>query len=159
MRQPDGTLGINDDENANVFYEHFNKIFNNENINFDETVLTLLPQRNEMSSLNNPPTFEEVKDSIKQMRYRKAPGPSGLKADTIKALAQEIICENDEIDPDEDKNLSNSFITTIHKYLLNFWNGNNETVIEEWKTGILIPVPKKVIYQIQTSGDQFAYWK
>ena len=65
------------------------------------------------------------------MRYRKAPGPSGLKPDTIKALAQEIICENDEIDQDEDKNLSNSFITTIHKYLLNFWNRNNETVIEE----------------------------
>jgi len=69
MQKPEGTLGINGNENANVFYKHFNKIFNNKNINCDETVLTLLPQRNEMSSLNNPPTLKEVKDSIKRMKY------------------------------------------------------------------------------------------
>ena len=56
-----------------------------------------------MSSLKKPPTLEEVKDSIERMKYGKAPGPSGLKTDTIKVLAQEIICKKDEIDPNEDK--------------------------------------------------------
>jgi len=46
----------------------------------------LLPHRNEISSLNNPPTLKEVKDSIRQMKYQKAPGPSGLRTDIIKAL-------------------------------------------------------------------------
>ena len=141
--KPDGTLTTNDNESAKVFYEHFSKIVNNQNIKCDESVLTLLPQKDEILSLNDPPTIKQVKDSIKRMRNRKASGPSGLKPDVIKALAQEISSGNAEIDPNEDKNLSNCFINTIHKYLLDFWNGNNETVIKEWRIGTLTPVPKK----------------
>mgnify|MGYP003333642019 FL=1 len=143
MRKPDGTLCTNDNENAKVFYEHFSKIFNNQNIRCDESVLTLLPQRDEITSLNDPPTLEEVKNSIKRMRNRKAPGPSGLKPDVLKALTQETFYESIEIDPNKDKYLSYCFANSIHKYLLEFWNGNNETVFEEWRTGTLTPVPKK----------------
>ena len=64
MTKRDGTKAQTDKENAEVFSEHFSKIFNNTHITCDPTVLDLIEDREPKSDLGNAPTIEEVELAI-----------------------------------------------------------------------------------------------
>ena len=64
MMKNDGTLGNNDEENAEVFFQHFVKIFNNQNIPCDETALELITDRDTMNDLGLEPSYDEVKKQL-----------------------------------------------------------------------------------------------
>eukprot|EP00957_Ditylum_brightwellii_P123703 9431018-Ditylum_brightwellii.AAC.1 len=82
------------------------------------------------------------------MANGKATGPSGLLQDALKVMIF--------VDADLDSQDSKSLTNYIHKILISFWRGKK---IDNWEFGNLSPVPKKVIYQIQTKGVQYAYLK
>jgi hypothetical protein len=69
-----------------------------------------------------PPTKEEVKIALKQMRNRKSAGPDNIPAEALKA------------DFDNSANI-------LHPLFLRIWEA--ETNPEEWKEGYLIKLPKK----------------
>eukprot|EP00957_Ditylum_brightwellii_P102665 7824039-Ditylum_brightwellii.AAC.1 len=60
MRKQDGTKAKSDQENAKIFAEHFEKLFNNTSaLPCDETVLEELFNVPEFTHLATPPTVQE----------------------------------------------------------------------------------------------------
>eukprot|EP00957_Ditylum_brightwellii_P154619 11767993-Ditylum_brightwellii.AAC.1 len=60
MTKPSGDKAKTDEENAEVFTKHFSKVFNNpDHLPCNNTVLPLVPQREEFSTLGKPPSCNE----------------------------------------------------------------------------------------------------
>ena len=150
MYKEDGNKATSDEENAKIFATHFAKIFNNPSpLPCDLSILDEIENSPELSHLAEEPLLEEVKAAIKHMANRKATVPSGLLQDALKAM----IFVDGESDSQDSEFISNY----VHEILTSFWRG--EKNIDDWDYGTLSPVPKKVTYQIQTNGVQYAYLK
>eukprot|EP00957_Ditylum_brightwellii_P173011 13171991-Ditylum_brightwellii.AAC.1 len=67
----------------------------------------------------------------------KAPGPSGVTSDALKAM----FWTKQNPDNDADNNDANCLTIVIHAMLLDFWSENTD--FTSWASGILSPVPKK----------------
>eukprot|EP00957_Ditylum_brightwellii_P009610 724489-Ditylum_brightwellii.AAC.1 len=77
MRKQDGTKATTDEENAEVFCEHFSRIFNNPNpLPCDLTALDLIQPCNDFTHLAAAPSLSEVTAALCRMANGKAPGPS-----------------------------------------------------------------------------------
>eukprot|EP00957_Ditylum_brightwellii_P141481 10778117-Ditylum_brightwellii.AAC.1 len=83
------------------------------------------------------------------MANGKATEPSGLLQDALKVMIF--------VDTDLNSQDSKFLINYVHKILISLWRGKKS--IDNWDFGNLSPVPKKVTYQIQTNGVQYAYLK
>ncbi|CAF2103907.1 unnamed protein product, partial [Rotaria magnacalcarata] len=70
---------------------------------------------------DKPPSLSEVYDAIKQMKNRKAPGVDNISADLLKAGGVPMT-------------------KWAHEILCDVWN--NEDVVEDWATAILIRLYK-----------------
>ena len=86
MRKSDGTYAKNDTENANVFHEHFNKLFNNKTgTEYDPAVIEEIKDRqSENEELGMTPTRKEISKALKKMRYKKAPDQTEFRPKHIK---------------------------------------------------------------------------
>eukprot|EP00957_Ditylum_brightwellii_P141025 10743733-Ditylum_brightwellii.AAC.1 len=71
------------------------------------------------------------------MANGKAPGPSGITSDALKAMVRRdtSLEEGDPVNAD-----ANFLASVIHELLLDFWESNLN--FESWKRGTLAPVPK-----------------
>jgi hypothetical protein len=90
MRKADGELATNDSDNADVMGAHFTKVFNNHRA-IDPTILDEIRQRTSKTELGNPPSLEEVKLALRKAANGKSPGESGITAEALKALDNELL--------------------------------------------------------------------
>jgi len=90
MKLPDGTFASSAEENAEVFAQHLEKLYNSVESNYDETmyicILSNLPLRATAQGLDHTPTKLEMVEAIGKL-HDSAPGASGLRASAWKALA------------------------------------------------------------------------
>eukprot|EP00957_Ditylum_brightwellii_P137994 10520355-Ditylum_brightwellii.AAC.1 len=79
MKKSTGKKAKTDEENAEVFAEHFCKVFNNPDLPpCDKSTLPIIPTHPDFFSLGDLPSFDEVRNVIMWMCNGKAPGPSGI---------------------------------------------------------------------------------
>eukprot|EP00957_Ditylum_brightwellii_P165285 12584418-Ditylum_brightwellii.AAC.1 len=111
---------VTDEENAQVFCEHFGKIFNNQNpLPCDHSALNLICQHPDFTHLADLPTVSEVRSALRLMANGKAPGPSGITSDALKSMVWTETNPNDEHENDDADYLA----TVIHAMILEFWEG------------------------------------
>ena len=84
MKKSDGTKCASPEENAEVFREHFNKLYDREPV-FDPTVIDLLERQPVFDGLDHPPTDDEITKATLSLK-NNAPGESGLTPQMFKSL-------------------------------------------------------------------------
>eukprot|EP00957_Ditylum_brightwellii_P059099 4483326-Ditylum_brightwellii.AAC.1 len=102
MRKADGSKATTDEENMEVFCEHFSHILNNQNLlPCDITALDLIHSCHDFTHLENEPSLTEVTTALCRMENGKAPGPSGITSDALKVMVQkEHLPENESNNED-----------------------------------------------------------
>jgi hypothetical protein len=104
MRKQNGDYCKNDLENAEVFKEHYSKLYNNHNgTKYDETILNEIDTQPENPSLGDIPTDKEIQRAISKMAYEKSPGPNGIPTEAF-------------------KNLDPQGISLLRNTILKYWN-------------------------------------
>ena len=63
MKKPDSTSCSTPQENATVFYEHFNNLYNRE-ANFDTSILDFIPHQDIVQECGHDPTVTEFRKAI-----------------------------------------------------------------------------------------------
>jgi len=122
MRKDYGSKCTNSAENAEVFQEHFSKLYEHNPV-FDETVLNTIQQEEVADGFDNTPTDDEIKNAVCKLK-NNAPGDSGLSPQIFKAL---LSCDQ---------------CYEILKCIINdFWE--NELPPDQWETGLLKILSKK----------------
>ena len=122
MKKVDGSLCSTPQENATVFYEHFNHLYNREP-NFDISTLDLIPHHEIVQGCDHDPTETEIKKAIQKLK-NTAPGDSGIQPQIWKCLIDH---------PDTRQILTNTIIS--------IWQSEN--IPEDWNIGRLTILPKK----------------
>eukprot|EP00957_Ditylum_brightwellii_P171330 13042569-Ditylum_brightwellii.AAC.1 len=127
MTIEDGRKAKTDEENAQAFAKHFNKLFNNQlPLPCDPTTLDLIDQLPDFTRLAAPISLQEVCAALQRMANGKAAGPSGITSDALNGSPANAD--------------ANFLASVIHDLLLDFWESNLD--FESWKQGTLAPVPK-----------------
>ena len=67
LKQPDGSTCQTPKENADVFFNRFKSLFNQEG-SYDPTVLDELPQHQIHEGYDHPPTNEEIRNAILKLK-------------------------------------------------------------------------------------------
>ena len=122
MIKEDGSKCKNNEENAEVFYRHFEKLYNR-TPTFDPTVIELLDQHPSVAFNDSIPDDNEILKAIKRLK-NNAPGYSGLTSQMFKSIVG--------------YEQSFEYIKDIVIYI---WN--SEECPSEWDTGLLRILPKK----------------
>eukprot|EP00957_Ditylum_brightwellii_P071588 5443004-Ditylum_brightwellii.AAC.1 len=118
----DGKKATTDEKNAQVFAQHFNKLFNNQLLlPCDPTALDLINQLPDFLHLAMPISPSEVCAALQRMVNRKAPGPSGITSDALKSM---VWCDSG-LDKEDSANKDAEYLASvIHELLLDFWESN-----------------------------------
>ena len=122
MKKSDGTVCSTPEENAEVFRQHFEKLYGRKPA-YDPTVLDDLPQHPVVNECDHLPTDDEVCKAV-QLLKNTGPGETGISAHVWKCLL----------------NSSETF-SLIKQFVLTFWI--NEKPPPEWEVGVLKILPKK----------------
>ena len=122
MKKADGSLCKTPEENAEVFREHFHKLYSLPP-RCDLSVAETIPQRPVVQGCDHPPTDEDIHCAIAKLK-ENAPGESGIPAKIWKILSDEKDTYN-----------------ILKIIILDFWN--TELTPEEWEKGLLTILPKK----------------
>ena len=85
MPKEDVTKCKSSEENAQVFKEHFKKLYERVPI-YDSSVLELLQQEPVISGVDHLPTDEEILKAVNSLK-NNAPGESGFTSQMFKAIA------------------------------------------------------------------------
>ena len=85
MPKEDVTKCKSSEENAQVFKEHFKKLYERVPI-YDSSVLELLQQEPVISGVDHLPTDEEILKVMNSLK-NNAPGESGFTSQMFKAIA------------------------------------------------------------------------
>eukprot|EP00957_Ditylum_brightwellii_P163790 12469618-Ditylum_brightwellii.AAC.1 len=112
----------------------------------DLSILDEIENSPELLNQAEEPSLDEVSAAIKHMANGKATGPLGLLQDALKAM----IFVDAELNSQDSAFLTNY----VHEILISFWRGKKILT-----NGIMVPYhqyQKKVTYQIQTNGVQYA---
>jgi exonuclease III len=92
MRMQNGELAQTDEQNADVFHPHFDKIFNGQSPTIDiPAAVGLIRQRNIMYDLDAPIELAELEEHIRRASNEKAPGESLVTAEALKNLNPETV--------------------------------------------------------------------
>ena len=87
MKKKTGEYAKNDLENAHVFKDHFEKLYNNhEGTKYDESILDEIEGQPEDRELGIAPTQKEIRKALGKMAYEKSPGPNGIPTEAFKNL-------------------------------------------------------------------------
>ena len=122
MKKADGSYCSTSEENAEVFRQHFQQLYNRPE-NFDETVLDSLPQMDIVQGCDHTPTNEEIRTATLKLK-NTAPGESGIRPEIWKTLLENSTTEK--------------YLQTVIKQI---WV--TEIIPDEWNTGKLTILPKK----------------
>jgi len=122
MKKPDGSVASSPQENAEVFRDHFKKLFSREP-SHEESVVDELPQLPIFDGLDHAPTDEEIMLATKKLK-NKAPGSSGLCPQVWKSMLD-----------------SPEAFSILKAALLDFWE--KESSPEQWEVGLLTILSKK----------------
>ena len=119
MKDADGVVITSVEEQTQLWKTHFETILNKEAPREVEDI----PESDEDLLVNmDPPTANEVKSAIDNMKSGKAPGADGVSAEMLKA-GGDVITET---------------LTEIFKEI---WE--EEEIPVDWKTGLIVKLPKK----------------
>ena len=77
MKKTDGSTCQTPEENAEVFREHFQKLYERE-ADYDPTVIDMIHQEAIVEGLDHEPSDEEIKEALEKL-HDSGPGYSGLK--------------------------------------------------------------------------------
>ena len=122
MKKADGSYCSTSEENAEVFRQHFQQLYNR-SANYDETVLDSLPQVDTIQGCDHTPTNEEIRTATLKLK-NTAPGESGIRPEIWKTLLENSTTEK--------------YLQTIIKQI---WV--TEIISDEWNIGKLTILPKK----------------
>ena len=111
MKLDNGDLTSNAKGNMSVFSMHFHKVLNNHGP-VDNSVIDLIPQKPCLTNIDTPITFREVNRAITKLKKGKATDLSGIPPEALKAM-------------------DNAPKQTIHKHILDFFEGKTDH--EAWK--------------------------
>jgi hypothetical protein len=118
IKDKNGKLITNMQEQIKRWMEFFRDTFScepsNENIDAENNIKELI----DMKLMST----QDIRKAIKNMKNGKAPGPDNITAELLQA----------------DMEIT---VNILHKLLYKIWN--IEQVPEEWKTGLLVKIPKK----------------
>ena len=106
LRKPDGSLGITPNDNADIFYNHFNNLFQAA-APTDPSVLNDLEQLNIHEEAGEIPSDTEIMAAIKKLN-NTSPGISGINSSIWKTIST-----NQEI------------FAHIKKFVIHFWNSES----------------------------------
>ena len=84
MKKTDGSTCQTPKENAEVFREHFQKLYERE-ADYDSTVIDMIHQEAIVEGLDHEPSDEEIKEAVGKL-HDSGPGDSGLCAQAWKHL-------------------------------------------------------------------------
>lgn len=85
MRTADGSKRLTDKTDIlSRWTEHFQSVFDSSSSTFSSTCSEDVPHRSEISHLDDPPTFLEMRKSIQRLQNGKAPGADGLPPEIFK---------------------------------------------------------------------------
>ncbi|XP_066912448.1 uncharacterized protein [Clytia hemisphaerica] len=121
-KSSDGSKCVNAEENAEVFRDHFQKLYEREPI-YDTTVIELLERQPVFEGVDHDPTDDEITKATQSLK-NNAPGESGLTPLMFKSLIA----------------LPETF-TILKQVVLEFWN--TEKPPDQWNVGLLKVLPKK----------------
>ena len=122
MKKPDGTLCKTPEENAEVFKNHFQKLYGRQPA-FDASVLEHLQQHNIVPNCDHTPDDEEITKATRRLKDR-GPGDSGICPQAWKAIIQH----------------GQSF-SILKSVIIDFWE--SEITPAEWEIGLLKILAKK----------------
>jgi len=91
MKRPDGSLCSTSAENAAVFHQHFQQLYNRSVI-LDLTVLDLFPQNDIVQGYDDLPADYEIKTTTLKLK-NTAPGDSGICLQIWKSLLENATTE------------------------------------------------------------------
>eukprot|EP00957_Ditylum_brightwellii_P171286 13038909-Ditylum_brightwellii.AAC.1 len=87
MQTSDETKATTDEENTEVFSEHFCCIFKNQNqLPCNITTLDMIHPCHDFTHLAHKPSLMEVTATLCHMANIKAPGPSGITSNALKTM-------------------------------------------------------------------------
>lgn len=123
IKDLDGRELTSTEDQVRRWRDFFSSSSNNTN-NFDEISCPWVSRRRNPSRAisTSPPTLEEVKNTLRQLKNNKSPGPDNLPAELFKYAAEPLA---DELTP----------------MLRHIWETNN--IPNEWKKGTIVTIPKK----------------
>ncbi|KAL1448299.1 hypothetical protein WDU94_008926, partial [Cyamophila willieti] len=118
IKDKNGRTVIQEKEGLEIWKEYFENLLNGETTNEQQVVEKVQNVQPQIE----PPSFVEVQQAIKELKNNKAPGEDGISTEVLKAGGITLA-------------------TKIHELILEIWE--NETLPEEWKEAIVIPIHKK----------------
>ena len=122
MRKTDGSYCSSAEENAEVFRQHFQLLYNRPS-HYDLSILDSLPQHEVFQGCDHVPTNEEIRKATLKLK-NTAPGESGISPQIWKTLL--------------DNDVTKQYLQTIIKEI---WISEN--IPKEWDIGRLTILPKK----------------
>ena len=126
LKNKHGKLATTDKENAEIFKEHFSKLYNNKTTTtYDPTIIAELEQFRQPTNetLGQPPKWEEIRKALSKMENEKSPGPN-------------------KIPPEAFKNLQGLGYITLTNIIYDYWTNENNNNPTYTKLGLTI-LPKK----------------
>eukprot|EP00957_Ditylum_brightwellii_P178084 13564797-Ditylum_brightwellii.AAC.1 len=125
----DGGKPTIDKENAQVFAQHFNKLFNNQlPLPCDPIVLDLIDQLPDLVHLAAPISLPKVCAALQRMANGKALGPSGITLDALKSM----VWHDSSLEGDNPANDDAEYLgSVVHELLMDFWESKLD--FKSWK--------------------------
>ncbi|KAL5473717.1 hypothetical protein EMCRGX_G028250 [Ephydatia muelleri] len=101
---------------------HFNHVLNTTASSYDDSVFNIIPQQPIMEELARPPTVEEVRCALSQVKCNQAAGKDGIPAELLIYGGEQAL-------------------TFLHTICTEVWS--SELIPKEWVDSIIVPLPKK----------------
>eukprot|EP00731_Ephydatia_muelleri_P012238 Em0006g1132a len=101
---------------------HFNHVLNTTASSYDDSVFNIIPQQPIMEELARPPTVEEVRCALSQVKCNRAAGKDGIPAELLIYGGEQAL-------------------TFLHTICTEVWS--SELIPKEWVDSIIVPLPKK----------------
>ncbi|KAL5479252.1 hypothetical protein EMCRGX_G022749 [Ephydatia muelleri] len=101
---------------------HFNRVLNTTASSYDDSVFNIIPQQPIMEELARPPTVEEVRCALSQVKCNRAAGKDGIPAELLIYGGEQAL-------------------TFLHTICTEVWS--SEMIPKEWVDSIIVPLPKK----------------
>ena len=129
MRKEDGNRYESSKENAQVFWEHFKKLYKRASM-YDRFVLELSQEEPVISAVDHPLIDDELLKAVNSIK-NNAPGVSSLSSQMFKAIDS-----------------TNQIYKLLKSIILHFCE--NKLPSDQWETGLLKIIPKKETWVNQT---------
>ena len=101
---------------------HFNHVLNTTASSYDDSVFNIIPQQPIMEELARPPTVEEVRCALSQVKCNRAAGKDGIPAELLIYGGEQALI-------------------FLHTICTEVWS--SELIPKEWVDSIIVPLPKQ----------------